>query len=109
MILVAANEKPFQQAAEYVRPRGTVIAIGLPASAHIRAPVFESVLKMVRIQCSYVGNRQDSAEAIEFFRRGLIHAPFKTVDLKDLPKVYEMMHEGKITGRYVLKMPDPEE
>ena len=63
---------------------------------------------MVRIQCSYVGNRQDSEEALDFFARGLIHAPFKTVDLKDLPKVYELMHEGKIAGRYVLKMPDTE-
>ena len=63
---------------------------------------------MVRIQASYVGNRQDSAEALDFFKRGLIHAPFKTIDLKDLNKVYELMHAGKITGRYVLKMPDPE-
>jgi len=109
VILVAVTEKPFQQAAEYVRPRGTVIVIGLPAGAHIRAPVFESVLKMVRIQASYVGNRQDSEEALAFFARGLIHAPFKTIELKELPKVYELMHAGKITGRYVLKMPDPEE
>lgn len=108
VILVAVNEKPFQQAAEYVRPRGTVIVIGLPAGAYIRAPVFESVLKMIRIQASYVGNRQDSSEALEFFRRGLIHAPFKTVPLKDLPQVYDMMHKGQITGRYVLQMPDPE-
>ena len=102
------TSKPFTQAAEYVRPRGTVVVIGLPAGAKIEAPVFESVLKMIRIQASYVGNRKDSEEAIDFFARGLIHAPFKTVDLKDLPKVYELMHEQKITGRYVLKMPDPE-
>lgn len=50
VILVAVNEKPFQQAAEYVRPRGTVICIGLPAGAYLKAPVFESVIKMVRIQ-----------------------------------------------------------
>jgi propanol-preferring alcohol dehydrogenase len=72
VILVAVNEKPFQQAAEYVRPRGTVVAIGLPAGAYLRAPVFESVIKMITIKGSYVGNRSDSAEAIEFFRRGLI-------------------------------------
>lgn len=81
--------------------------IGLPANAYIRAPVFESVLKMVRIQASYVGNRQDSAEALDFFKRGLIHAPFKTVPLEKLPEVYDMMHHGKITGRYVLEMPPP--
>jgi alcohol dehydrogenase, propanol-preferring len=108
VILVAVSEKPFQQAAEYVRPRGTVIVIGLPAKAKIQAPVFESVLKMVRIQCSYVGNRQDSEEAIDFFARGLIKVPFKTVDLKDLPNVYDMMHKGQIAGRYVVKMPEAE-
>ncbi|RMZ84403.1 hypothetical protein DV738_g752, partial [Chaetothyriales sp. CBS 135597] len=106
VLLVAVNEKPFQQAAEYVRPRGTVIVIGLPAGASIKAPVFESVLKIVRIQASYVGNRQDSEEAIDFFRRGLIKAPFKTVPLEDLPKVYELLEAGKVTGRYVLKIPE---
>ncbi|KAK5118238.1 alcohol dehydrogenase [Meristemomyces frigidus] len=102
VILVAVNEKPFQQAAEYVRPRGTVICIGLPAGAYLRAPVFESVIKMVTIRGSYVGNRKDSAEALEFFRRGVIKAPFKTIGLSELQKVYDMMHEGKIAGRYVV-------
>ncbi|KXL46467.1 hypothetical protein M433DRAFT_65650 [Acidomyces richmondensis BFW] len=102
VILVAVNEKPFQQAAEYVRPRGTVVCIGLPAGAYLRAPVFESVIKMVCIRGSYVGNRKDSAEAIEFFRRGQIKAPFKVVGLSELDKVYDLMHKGQIAGRYVL-------
>ncbi|WPH04397.1 alcohol dehydrogenase 1 like protein [Acrodontium crateriforme] len=102
VILVAVNEKPFQQAAEYVRPRGTVICIGLPAGAYLRAPVFESVIRMVTIKGSYVGNRKDSAEAIDFFARGLIKVPFKTVGLSELQKVYDLMHDGKITGRYVV-------
>jgi propanol-preferring alcohol dehydrogenase len=69
VVLVIVNENPFQQAAEYVRPRGTLIVIGLPVGTKIQAPVFESVLKMVRIQCSYVGNRQDSEGAVDFFAR----------------------------------------
>jgi propanol-preferring alcohol dehydrogenase len=55
VILVAVNEKPFQQAAEYVRSRGTVICIGLPAGAYLKAPVFESVIKMIRIQGKSIG------------------------------------------------------
>jgi len=102
VLLVAVNEKPFQQAAEYVRPRGTVVAIGLPAGAYLRAPVFESVIKMITIKGSYVGNRRDSAEAIEFFRRGLIKAPYKSIGLSKLQQVYDLMHEGKIAGRYVV-------
>jgi propanol-preferring alcohol dehydrogenase len=102
VILVAVNEKPFQQAAEYVRPRGTVVAIGLPAGAYLRAPVFESVIKMITIKGSYVGNRRDSAEAIEFFRRGLIKAPYKSIGLSQLQSVYDLMHQGQIAGRYVV-------
>merc|ERR1712217_562942 len=41
-------------------------------------------------------------EALGFFRRGLIKAPFKVVGLSELQKVYDLMHEGKIAGRYVL-------
>ena len=64
---------------KYVRPRGIVVAIGLPAGAYLRAPVFESVIKMITIKGSYVENRADSAEAIECFTRGLINAPYKTI------------------------------
>lgn len=31
----------------------------------------------INIKGSYVGNRQDTAEAIEFYRQGLIKAPYK--------------------------------
>ncbi|KAF2473983.1 alcohol dehydrogenase-like protein [Lindgomyces ingoldianus] len=102
VILVAVNEKPFQQAAEYVRPRGTVICIGLPAGAYLKAPVFDSVIKMITIKGSYVGNRKDSAEAIEFYRRGVIKSPFKVVGLSELQMVYDKMIRGEIAGRYVL-------
>lgn len=102
VLLVAVAEKPFQQAAEYVRPRGSVVCIGLPAGAYLKAPVFESVIKMITIKGSYVGNRKDSAEAIDFFARGLIKAPFKTVGLSELSGVFDKMKKGEIAGRYVL-------
>ncbi|RDL37324.1 uncharacterized protein BP5553_04757 [Venustampulla echinocandica] len=102
VILLAVSEKPFQQAAEYVRPRGTCVAIGLPANAFLKASVFETVIKMITIKGSYVGNRRDTAEAIEFFRRGLIKAPYKVVGLSQLQSVYDLMEAGKIAGRYVV-------
>lgn len=78
------------------------MCIGLPAGAYLRAPVFESVIKMVTIRGSYVGNRKDTAEALDFFRRGLIKAPFKVVGLSELQSVYDKMQEGQIAGRYVV-------
>ncbi|TQN71908.1 Alcohol dehydrogenase 1 [Colletotrichum shisoi] len=102
VILLAVSEKPFQQATQYVRARGTVVCIGLPANAYLRAPVFDTVIRMITIKGSYVGNRKDTAEALEFFRRGLINAPFKTVGLSQLNEVFDMMKKGQIAGRYVV-------
>ncbi|KAH6896931.1 chaperonin 10-like protein [Thelonectria olida] len=102
VILVAVSEKPFQQATQYVRSRGTVVCIGLPANANLVAPVFDTVIRMINIKGSYVGNRADSAEAIEFFRQGLITVPIKTVGLSELQSVYDLMTAGKIAGRYVV-------
>ena len=57
---------------------------------------------MINIKGSYVGNRQDTAEAIEFFRQGLIKAPYKVVGLSQLQEVFDLMEAGKIAGRYVV-------
>ena len=102
VLLVAVAETPFQQASAYVRPRGTIVAIGLPAKAFLKAPIFEMVTRQVCIKGSYVGNRQDTAEAIQFFMEGEIKAPFKTVGLSELKSVYELMEQGKLVGRYIV-------
>ncbi|CAK7213545.1 Alcohol dehydrogenase [Sporothrix bragantina] len=102
VLLLAVQEKPFQQASEYVRPRGTVVCIGMPANAYLKASIFHTVTRMICIRGSYVGNRQDTAEAIDFFARGLIKAPYKVAALSELPKIYELMHANEIVGRYVV-------
>ena len=75
---------------------------------------------MKTIKGSYVGNRKDTSEALDFFERGFIKAPFKTIGMSELQKVYDLMRkapfpsgtnwqftdfvpdEGKIAGRYVV-------
>jgi len=102
VILLAVSEKPFQQAAEYCRARGTIVCVGLPPKARISAEVFSTVIRMITIKGSYVGNRLDTQEAIDFFARGLIKAPFKVGKLSELTQVFQLLEEGKIAGRYVL-------
>jgi propanol-preferring alcohol dehydrogenase len=102
VLLLAPFEKPFQQASEYVRPRGTIVAIGLPAGAFLKAPVFDTVVKMITIKGSYVGNRRDTKEALDFFARGLIHPPFKIMGLSQLQEIFEKMEAGEIVGRIVV-------
>ncbi len=102
VLLLAVQEQPFHQATEYVRSHGTVVCIGLPARSYLRAPIFDTVVRMINIKGSYVGNRQETQEAFDFYARGLIKVPFKTVGLSQLGDVYRLMEEGKIAGRYAV-------
>ncbi|KAK0669279.1 putative alcohol dehydrogenase [Cercophora samala] len=102
VLLLAPMEKPFQQATGYVRSHGTVVCIGMPAGAKVSMPVFDTVVRMVQVKGSYVGNRQDMVEAIDFFLRGLVRAPVKVVGMSELGSVFDAMRENKVVGRYVL-------
>lgn len=101
-INVSVSEKAIAQSIDYLRPTGTAVLVGLPAGAKVITPVFDAVVKSVSVTGSYVGNRADSAEAIDFFSRGLIKCPIKVVGLSELPPIYSLMEQGKILGRYVV-------
>jgi propanol-preferring alcohol dehydrogenase len=102
VINVSVAESAITQSTEYVRATGVVVLVGLPAGAVAKAEVFSAVVKSVSIKGSYVGNRADTREALDFFARGLVKSPIKIVGLSELPEVFKLMEEGKILGRYVL-------
>lgn len=102
VINVSVSEKAINQSVEYVRPLGKVVLVGLPAGSKVVAPVFDAVVKSVEIKGSYVGNRKDTQEAVDFFARGKVNCQIKIVGLSELPEVFKLMEEGKILGRYVL-------
>lgn len=91
VILFAVAEKPIQQATEYVRSHGSVVFISMPAGAYIKTPIFNTVVRMINLKGSYVGNRQDADEALDFLARDLVHVPFKKASLKELPKIFDLM------------------
>lgn len=102
VINVSVSPAAMTQSTEYVRPVGTVVLVGLPAGAEIKMPVIDAVIKSVTIAGSYVGNRADTREAIDFFARGLVESPIKMAGLSELPRIYKEMEEGTILGRYVV-------
>ncbi|KAI5951065.1 ADH1 [Candida jiufengensis] len=101
-INVSTSEKAIQQSVSYVRSNGTVVLIGLPPNAKISIDILPTVLRQVTIKGSYVGTRWDTSEAIDIFARGLINCPITVVGLGDVPKVFKLMEENKIVGRYVV-------
>ncbi|GME90991.1 hypothetical protein B5S28_g304 [[Candida] boidinii] len=102
VINVSVSEAAISQSCDYVRSTGKVVLVGLPAGAVCHSPVFQHVVKSIEIKGSYVGNRADTREAIDFFSRGLVRSPIKVVGLSELGDVYEKMEKGAILGRYVV-------
>lgn len=103
-LVLATATAAYTQACEYARKRGTVITISLPPSAYLKADIFFFTLKTLRVKGSYVGNRADTEEALDFAARGLVDPHIKIVPLSKLPEIYSDMEKGKIAGRIVLDM-----
>ncbi|AFR95345.1 alcohol dehydrogenase, propanol-preferring [Cryptococcus neoformans] len=102
-IVTASHKTGYSQAIDYLKPSGTLVAVGLP-NAEMGANVFWTVFKSIRIQGSYVGNRQDAIESLQLVEDGKVKVIFEQKPLADLKAVYEGLEEGKIAGRIVLQV-----
>ena len=113
VIVMAASAKPYEDALQMCRTKGTVVAVGLPSKAVMGAEIFDTVVRSLTIKGSYVyvpfwgevngrGNRADTAEAIDFLARKKVKVIYKKRGLSELAKVYEEMEKGEIAGRIVL-------
>ncbi|KAG5646361.1 hypothetical protein DXG03_003684 [Asterophora parasitica] len=83
-VVTAASASGYQQAIEYLRTGGTLMAVGLPGDATLNASIFFTVFKSISILGSYVGNRQDAREAIDIAARGGVKCHFQVRGLGDL-------------------------
>ncbi len=54
-VITAATGKAYEQAIDYLRPGGYLMAVGLPAKASLSADIFFTVTKSISILGSYVG------------------------------------------------------
>ena len=71
VLVTAVAPEPFRQAIGFARRGGTIVLIGLPPG-DFPLPIFDVVLRGLTIRGSIVGTRQDMAEALDFYARGLI-------------------------------------
>ncbi|KAI0311100.1 GroES-like protein [Amylostereum chailletii] len=85
-VVTAANSLAYEQAVEYLREGGTLVAVGLPGTGKINASIFFTVVKSIRIVGSYVGNRQDAIEALQLASMGKVVCHFALKPLSELSK-----------------------
>lgn len=102
VLVTAVHPSAFGQAIGMARRGGTIVFNGLPPG-EFPAPIFDIVLKGLTIRGSIVGTRQDLAEAIDFYDRGLIHPKVSTRNLDEINAVMEELEQGKVDGRVVVQ------
>ncbi|KAG1823549.1 chaperonin 10-like protein [Suillus subaureus] len=103
-VVTTASASGYTQAVDYLRPGGTLMAVGLPGEAKLEASIFFTVFKSINIIGSYVGNRQDAIEALEIASRGRVVVRYECKGLSELKEVYNALKEEKVAGRIVLEM-----
>ncbi|KAF8602276.1 GroES-like protein [Ceratobasidium sp. AG-I] len=103
-IVASASSAGYDQALQYLRPGGVLVAVGLPPGAKIEADVFWTVVRSITVKGSYVGNREDARQALDIAARGRVRTTFRVEPLASLPEVFKEMKEGKLAGRVVLDM-----
>jgi propanol-preferring alcohol dehydrogenase len=101
VLVTAVHPMAFAQSTGMARRRGTVVFVGLPPG-DFPADIFSTVLRAITVRGSIVGTRQDMAEALDFYARGLIKPTVHIETLDDINDIFERMEEGKIDGRIVM-------
>ena len=102
VLVTAVHPSAFGQAIGMARRGGTIVFNGLPPG-DFPAPIFDIVLKGLTIRGSIVGTRQDLAEAIDFYDRGLIHPKVSSRNLDEINAVMSELEHGQVDGRVVVQ------
>jgi propanol-preferring alcohol dehydrogenase len=101
ILVTAVHPQAFGQAIAMARKGGTIVFNGLPPG-EFPAPIFDIVFKGLTIRGSLVGTRQDLAESLDFYARGLIKPHVEEIKLEDINDVFDGLIKGGIDGRRVI-------
>jgi len=105
-VLITAPSLPaFKQGVEMTRKGGTCVLVGLPPG-EFSLPLFGVVANCITIRGSFVGNREDMAEALDFAARDKVAADIELQPLGAINDVFKRLAEGKVAGRVVLEFPE---
>ena len=101
-VLITAPSLPaFKQGVAMARKRGTCVLVGLPPG-EFPVPLFDVVANCITIRGSFVGTREDMADALAFAAQGKVKADIELQPLTAINSVFDRLAHGKVAGRVVL-------
>ncbi|KAI5460476.1 chaperonin 10-like protein [Mariannaea sp. PMI_226] len=106
VIVTAATKAAYESAPSFLRPNGTVVAVGLPQDSSVIAgcPPMTMALRRLNIVGSVVGSLKDVEEALDFTARGLVHPILQKGKLSELNEYVDKLVKGQVAGRVVLQV-----
>jgi propanol-preferring alcohol dehydrogenase len=92
------------QAFASLRPNGTLVGVGLPADNTMHLPIFETVLRGIKIVGSLVGTRVDLKETFELHADDRTEIVRETRRLDQVNESIAQVERGEIEGRIVFDL-----
>jgi propanol-preferring alcohol dehydrogenase len=101
-VLITAPSLPaFKEGVGMTRRTGTCVLVGLPPG-DFPVPLFDVVAACITIRGSFVGTRQDMAEALAFAADGRVAADIELAPLANINAIFDRLEHDRVAGRVVL-------
>ena len=101
VLITAPSLAAFKQGVAMTRKRGTCVLTGLPPG-EFPFPLFDVVVNCITVRGSFVGTRQDMAEALAFAAEGRVKADIELQPLSAVNQVLDRLEHGEVAARVVL-------
>jgi len=101
-VVLAANPRVIEQAHASLRRGGRLILVSLPKDNAMSLPIFQTVLKGIRVIGSIVGTRADLAEVFRLHSAGRTQVLYETRRLDDINASIEDVLASRVPARLVL-------
>jgi len=102
VLITAPSLIAFKQGIGMTRRRGTCVLVGLPPG-DFPVPLFEVVSNCITIRGSFVGTREDMAEALAFAVEGKVKAEIELQPLSEINNIFDRLEHGDVPARVVLE------
>jgi propanol-preferring alcohol dehydrogenase len=103
-IVLAATPIAFEQAFASLHANGTLVLVALPADNTMHLPIFETVLKGIKVVGSLVGTRVDLAETFAIHADGRTKIVRETRKLEQVNEAIGQVERGEVEARLVFDL-----
>ena len=101
VLITAPSLVAFKQGVGMTRKHGVCVLVGLPPG-EFPVPLFDVVANCITVRGSFVGNRQDMAEALAFAAQGKVKADIELQPLSAINQIFERLEHGDVPSRVVI-------